>query len=40
MAMAGAVLGLNVKDLEIENIETTSKTLPEFASMWLEMVTA
>ena len=40
MAMAGAVLGLSVKDLKIENIDTTSKTLPEFASMWLEMVTA
>ena len=40
MAMAGAVLGLRVKDLRIENIDTTSKTLPEFASMWLEMVTA
>ena len=39
MAMAGAVLGLRVKDLRIENIDTTSKTLPEFASMWLEMVT-
>ena len=38
MAMAGAVLGLKVKDISIENIATTNKTLPEFASMWLEMV--
>lgn len=40
MAMAGAVLGLAVPDLLIENITTTSKTLPEFADMWLDMVTA
>jgi 3-phosphoshikimate 1-carboxyvinyltransferase len=40
MAMAGAVLGLAVPDLLIENISTTSKTLPEFADMWLDMVTA
>lgn len=38
MAMAGAVLGLKVKNLQIENISTTSKTLPEFAQMWLELV--
>lgn len=38
MAMAGAVLGLKVKNLQIENIATTGKTLPEFAQMWLELV--
>lgn len=38
MAMAGAVLGLKVKNLQIENISTTNKTLPEFAQMWLELV--
>lgn len=38
MAMAGAVLGLKVKNLQIENIATTNKTLPEFAQMWLELV--
>lgn len=38
MAMAGAVIGLRVPDLQIENIETTSKTLPGFGNMWLEMV--
>lgn len=38
MAMAGAVIGLRVKDLKIENISTTSKTLPEFSQMWLELV--
>lgn len=40
MAMAGAVLGLSVPNLVIENIQTTSKTLPEFADMWHEMVTS
>lgn len=40
MAMAGAVLGLAVADLVIEDIVTTSKTLPDFANMWQEMVIA
>lgn len=40
MAMAGAVLGLAVADLVIEDIATTSKTLPDFANMWQEMVNA
>lgn len=40
MAMAGAVLGLRVPNLEIEDIQTTGKTLPEFASLWHEMVTS
>jgi 3-phosphoshikimate 1-carboxyvinyltransferase len=40
MAMAGAVLGLAVSDLVIEDIATTSKTLPDFANMWQEMVKA
>ena len=40
MAMAGAVLGLAVADLVIEDIATTSKTLPDVANMWQEMVNA
>ena len=40
MAMAGAVLGLAVADLVIEDIATTSKTLPNFANMWQAMVNA
>ena len=40
MAMAGAVLGLSVPNLVIEDIATTGKTLPNFASMWQEMVSA
>ncbi len=38
MAMAGAVLGLAVPGVVIEDIATTGKTLPNFASMWHEMV--
>lgn len=38
MAMAGAVLGLAVPDLQIENIATTGKTLPDFDVMWHAMV--
>ncbi|RZU18516.1 3-phosphoshikimate 1-carboxyvinyltransferase [Kribbella rubisoli] len=34
MAHAAAVLGLLVDGLEIENIGTTAKTLPEFPDMW------
>ncbi|TCO45644.1 3-phosphoshikimate 1-carboxyvinyltransferase [Kribbella antiqua] len=34
MAHAAAVLGLLVDGLEIENIGTTAKTLPEFPEMW------
>lgn len=40
MAMAGAVLGLAVPNVQIENIATTGKTLPDFADMWLAMVNA
>jgi 3-phosphoshikimate 1-carboxyvinyltransferase len=38
MAMAAAVLGLKVPELQVENIQTTSKTLPDFAQMWQAMV--
>ncbi|AWB81414.1 3-phosphoshikimate 1-carboxyvinyltransferase [Corynebacterium yudongzhengii] len=38
MATAGAILGLRVEGVGIENIATTSKTLPGFAEMWLEML--
>lgn len=40
MAMAGAVLGLAIPNLIIEDIATTGKTLPNFADMWQEMVSA
>lgn len=38
MAMAAAVLGLRVPGVVIENVETTGKTLPEFATRWARMV--
>ena len=38
MAMAGAVLGLAVDGLQIENIATTGKTLPDFDVMWQTLV--
>lgn len=38
MAMAGAVLGLRVPGVVIENVETTGKTLPEFTARWTRML--
>jgi 3-phosphoshikimate 1-carboxyvinyltransferase len=38
MATAGAVIGLAVPGVEVENIATTAKTLPEFAEMWATML--
>ncbi|MFC5821515.1 3-phosphoshikimate 1-carboxyvinyltransferase [Nonomuraea harbinensis] len=38
MATAGAVIGLAVPGVEVENIATTGKTLPEFADMWAAML--
>lgn len=38
MATAGAIIGLAVDGVEVENIATTSKTLPEFPQMWAEML--
>lgn len=38
MATAGAIIGLRVKGVMIENIDTTSKTLPDFPRRWLEML--
>jgi 3-phosphoshikimate 1-carboxyvinyltransferase len=38
MATTGAVIGLAVPGLEVENIATTSKTMPEFAKLWTQML--
>lgn len=38
MATAGAIIGLAVPGVEVENIATTSKTMPEFPAMWAAMV--
>jgi len=38
MATAGAVIGLRVSGVEVENIDTTAKTLPGFAARWESLV--
>ena len=38
MATAAAVLGLRVPGIEIEDIGTTAKTLPDFERRWLDLV--
>jgi 3-phosphoshikimate 1-carboxyvinyltransferase len=38
MAMAGAIVGLRVPGVEVEDIGTTAKTLPDFPALWTEMV--
>jgi 3-phosphoshikimate 1-carboxyvinyltransferase len=38
LATAGAVLGLVIKDIEVENIETTHKTLPDFPGLWRSLL--
>jgi 3-phosphoshikimate 1-carboxyvinyltransferase len=40
MATAGAIIGLRVPGIEIEDITTTAKTMPEFDKLWLEMLSA
>ena len=38
MATAGAVLGLRIPDIDVVDIATTAKTLPDFASMWSSLL--
>jgi 3-phosphoshikimate 1-carboxyvinyltransferase len=38
MATAGAVVGLRVPDLVVDDIDTTAKTLPGFAAMWARLL--
>jgi 3-phosphoshikimate 1-carboxyvinyltransferase len=38
MATAGAILGLRVPGVEVEDIGTTAKTLPDFPLMWADML--
>lgn len=40
MATAGSVIGLAVPGVEIENVATTAKTLPDFPQMWTRMLGA
>ncbi|MFV1364531.1 3-phosphoshikimate 1-carboxyvinyltransferase [Mycolicibacterium elephantis] len=38
MATAGAIVGLRVPGVQVEDIETTSKTLPNFPALWAAMM--
>ena len=38
MATAGAIIGLKVPGIEIEDITTTSKTIPQFVALWEKML--
>ncbi|MBV9641207.1 MAG: 3-phosphoshikimate 1-carboxyvinyltransferase [Mycobacteriaceae bacterium] len=38
MAMAGAIVGLRVPEVTVEDIATTAKSLPEFPRLWAEML--
>ena len=38
LAMAGAVIGLVVPGVEVENIATTRKTLPDFPGLWSSLL--
>jgi 3-phosphoshikimate 1-carboxyvinyltransferase len=38
MATAGAIIGLRVPGVRVENIATTAKTLPDFPRMWAGML--
>ena len=39
LATAGAVIGLMVSGIEVENIATTRKTLPDFPGLWSSLLT-
>jgi 3-phosphoshikimate 1-carboxyvinyltransferase len=38
MVMAGAVLGLAVPGVVVEDVGTVAKTMPEFTSLWDRML--
>ncbi|MGO4104818.1 3-phosphoshikimate 1-carboxyvinyltransferase [Leifsonia sp. YAF41] len=38
MATTGAIIGLAVAGVEIENIKTTAKTLPQFPELWQNLI--
>lgn len=37
MATAGALLGLAIDGVRVENIATTAKTMPDFPALWEQM---
>ncbi len=40
MATAGAIIGLRVPGILVENVATTAKTLPDFVGLWQSMLSA
>jgi 3-phosphoshikimate 1-carboxyvinyltransferase len=38
MATTGALIGLRVPGLKVENVQTTAKTMPQFTRLWAELV--
>ena len=38
MAMAGAIVGLRVPEVQVDDIAATTKTLPEFPELWARML--
>lgn len=38
MAMAGAIVGLRVPEVAVDDVDTTAKTLPAFPQMWADML--
>ena len=38
MATAGAIIGLRIPGIQVEDIKTTSKTMPDFDKLWLNML--
>jgi 3-phosphoshikimate 1-carboxyvinyltransferase len=38
MATAGAIVGLRVAGVEVDDIDTTAKTLPDFPRLWTKML--
>ena len=38
MATAGAIIGLQVADVAVDDIATTTKTIPDFVAMWSSMI--
>jgi 3-phosphoshikimate 1-carboxyvinyltransferase len=38
MATAGAILGLRVPGITVEDIGTTGKTIPDFVGLWSGML--
>jgi len=38
LATAGAMIGLRIEGIDVENIETTRKTLPDFPGAWADLL--